>query len=106
MGSQLARSGLTGIKRCIELLADKLGLCVIAKWRLDSLLLENRLRRILFEYEIDCVLDVGANVGQYRDFLRNRVGYQGPIISFEPDPENVARLKQLSAKDPKWIIQD
>ena len=31
------------------------------------------LGELLTHLEIDCVLDVGANVGQYHDFLRNKV---------------------------------
>ena len=38
------------------------------------------LRQLLDRLAIDCVLDVGANVGQYRDFLRDRVLYAGPIV--------------------------
>jgi hypothetical protein len=34
--------------------------------------------------ETTCVFDVGANTGQYGDFLRAQVGYQGLIVSFEP----------------------
>lgn len=42
------------------------------------------LGQLLSKLEIDCVLDVGANVGQYRDFLRDQVLYRGTIVSFEP----------------------
>ena len=53
------------------------------------------LRELLARLEIDCVLDVGANAGQYYDFLRDRVLYDGAIISFEP----------LSAANPKMPQQ-
>jgi hypothetical protein len=33
------------------------------------------LRELLTRLDIDCVLDVGANAGQYRDFLRDKVLY-------------------------------
>jgi FkbM family methyltransferase len=55
--------------------------------------------------DIDCVLDVGANVGQYRDFLRNRVGYKGLIISFEPIAANVEKLKRRSLSDDEWQVE-
>jgi FkbM family methyltransferase len=54
---------------------------------------------------IDCVLDVGANIGQYRNFLRERVLYQGMIISFEPVRRHVDLLNEQSRTDTKWLIQ-
>jgi FkbM family methyltransferase len=52
------------------------------------------------------VLDVGANVGQYRDFLREQVEYDGWIVSFEPLEDNVAVLSGRATADPKWVIHD
>ncbi len=50
---------------------------------------------------IDCVLDVGANSGQYAMELR-RGGYAGRIISFEPLAEPFAALENQSSDDPNW----
>ena len=36
------------------------------------------LRELLARLDIDCVLDVGANAGQYHDFLRDKVLYRRP----------------------------
>ena len=44
------------------------------------------LRELLARLEIDCVLDVGANAGQYHDFLRDKVQYDGPIIHSAGEP--------------------
>jgi len=63
------------------------------------------LGELLTQLEIDCVLDVGANVGQYHDFLRNKVLFEGPIVSFEPVGRHVALLKQRAADDPHWHIE-
>ncbi len=52
--------------------------------------------------EISLVLDVGANAGQYGVSLRQRVGYQGRIVSFEPLSDAFARLQQTAANDPLW----
>jgi FkbM family methyltransferase len=64
------------------------------------------LGELLAHLEIDCVLDVGANVGQYHDFLRNKVLFEGTIISFEPVSRHVAVLRERAQADPDWHIQD
>lgn len=56
---------------------------------------------ILQAYGVDCVLDVGANKGQYALDLR-KAGYTGHILSFEPVPEMFEQLERRAAKDPKW----
>jgi len=63
------------------------------------------LRELLARQRIDCVLDVGANVGQYRDFLRERVLYDGPIVSFEPVARHVKQLRERSHDDRHWHIE-
>ena len=59
------------------------------------------LKSFLGEFNADCVLDVGANDGQYGAELR-LIGYQGQIISLEPDPQSFEQLAGRSNKDPKW----
>jgi FkbM family methyltransferase len=63
------------------------------------------LRELLAHLEIDCVLDVGANVGQYHDFLRNKVLYEGTIVSFEPVSHHVAALRERAQADSDWHIE-
>ncbi|MEB3360012.1 MAG: FkbM family methyltransferase [Synechococcales bacterium] len=60
-----------------------------------------RLKTILDTYQINTVLDVGANMGQFARDLR-RTGYQGKIISFEPLSTTFEELKNASAGDPNW----
>ncbi|HEX2790827.1 MAG TPA: FkbM family methyltransferase, partial [Steroidobacteraceae bacterium] len=55
--------------------------------------------------DIDCILDVGANVGQYHDFLRDKVLYRGPIVSFEPIGRNIDRLRERARFDSAWHIE-
>jgi FkbM family methyltransferase len=54
-------------------------------------------------YAVNCVVDVGANRGQYGRRLR-RAGYRGRIVSFEPVPDEFARLQAAAAGDPDWTV--
>ncbi|MGI9420673.1 MAG: FkbM family methyltransferase [Geminicoccaceae bacterium] len=58
---------------------------------------------LLQHHRIDTVLDVGANVGQYGQRLRDW-GYRGRIVSFEPLPSAHEQLSTRSASDPDWIV--
>lgn len=58
---------------------------------------------VLEAYGVNCVLDVGANTGQYAKSLR-RAGYGGRIASFEPLPDFVEKLEKAAADDPDWHI--
>lgn len=63
------------------------------------------LRELLASQKIDCVIDVGANVGQYRDFLRDRVLYDGPIVSFEPISRHIEILRGRARSDRNWHVE-
>jgi FkbM family methyltransferase len=60
------------------------------------------LRRFIEHFGIDCVIDVGANAGQYATMLRKDVGFAGMILSFEPNPAVFAELEKRCAGDPRW----
>jgi len=64
------------------------------------------LAELLPALSIEVVIDVGANMGQYYDFLRDRVGFTGRVISFEPIPELAQALKERSRADPKWAVHN
>lgn len=49
------------------------------------------------------VIDVGANTGQFASWVRNS-GFDGPIISFEPQPEEHAALAAAAELDSAWIV--
>jgi FkbM family methyltransferase len=87
-------------------LAKTRGYEVIPFWKMDAVPLVNHLRKLLEQYKIEVVLDVGANKGQYHDLLRQEVGFQGEILSFEPVSKYHKMLKARSVEDPLWQIYD
>lgn len=58
---------------------------------------------IIRRHDIDLVIDVGANIGQYGRDLR-RHGYRGRIVSFEPLSSAHSRLQANSAGDTSWTV--
>ena len=56
---------------------------------------------VLRRLGVSCVLDVGANTGQYAQGLR-RLGYTGHIVSFEPSLRAHAELCRNAEGDPRW----
>lgn len=62
--------------------------------------------KIVFPYlGVNCVLDVGANVGSFALDLRNN-GYDGQIISFEPTSRSFGILHDRAAADAKWSVHN
>jgi FkbM family methyltransferase len=64
---------------------------------------EAQLVAVLERFEVSCVLDVGANVGQYAHMLR-AWGYAGRIVSFEPLADAHAVLTGRAAADALWQV--
>lgn len=85
----------------IKVIVEKLGYELIKKRKNPSL--KSHLQNILKQYEIDLVLDVGANQGQYGQMLR-KLGYKGEIISFEPVKSAYEKLKESTKKDNLWKV--
>ena len=73
----------------------------VVQRRLSEHLLAEQVAWVLRATEVNCVLDVGANVGQFGSALRKR-GYTGRIVSFEPVRSAFARLSAAVADDPQW----
>jgi FkbM family methyltransferase len=55
----------------------------------------------LRKFEIDLIMDVGANKGQFASEIR-QCGYSGRIVSFEPLSQAHSELLRASADDAKW----
>jgi len=57
----------------------------------------------LNRFDVDLVLDVGANVGQFSSELRS-VGYKGNLVSFEPLSVAHHALSEAASRDSKWHV--
>lgn len=58
---------------------------------------------LLPQLGINCVLDVGANRGQFGQSLRE-AGYTGRIVSFEPVSASFEALRTVAARDANWAV--
>ena len=95
-----------GIKRHIANLLERLsGNFIIPPGELHLMHEQVHLRRFFEYFDVDCVFDVGANAGQYATTLREKVGFRGDIISFEPIPELAEELRVRAASDSRWHIE-
>jgi FkbM family methyltransferase len=88
----------------IEKTARRFGIVFAPTWRRTQLDEESYMRRLLKYLDIDCVFDVGANVGQHAEKLRRYCDYSGLILSFEPNPAALPELMGAAAKDPLWKV--
>ncbi|MCR5861172.1 FkbM family methyltransferase [Flavobacterium sp. J372] len=61
--------------------------------------------QLIKNHDIDVVIDVGANIGQFGSEMRN-MGFSGKIISFEPLKDAFLKLTKVSSKDPLWEVHN
>lgn len=92
------------ITKALDGFTQRFGYRLIPQWRLREWELSTHLADLFRLLEIDCVIDVGANRGQYRNLIRNQLDYRGHLESFEPIAGNVASMRQRAASDPHWQI--
>jgi FkbM family methyltransferase len=62
-----------------------------------------QLLKILIVHEVNLILDVGANTGQFGSYLRD-AGYRGRILSFEPISTSWNQLIKNSKGDDLWDV--
>lgn len=92
-------------KTLISSIFNKFGYTIIPNWKHEHYAQSEFLRKLFLYLEIDCVFDVGANKGQFGEFLRKQCGYEGLIISFEPIPSCLIRLNTLANADGNWLVE-
>lgn len=92
------------IKTIVSNVTNRLGYTIVPNWQIDSFASSKHTMRLFDFLSTDLVIDVGANEGQFRDSLRERIGYNGPIISFEPVPRLAMQLTERAKSDPLWTI--
>lgn len=83
-----------------------LGVRIVRPGGVATVFEEEHLRRFFEHFHVDCVFDVGANGGQYATMLRERAGYRGFVVSFEPIPQLARELRELARNDPRWFIEE
>ena len=97
-----------GIKQAstslVKRAARAAGYELIPSWRFGHLGLATHLHDLFERLAIDCVIDVGANRGQYGRFLRTEVGYRGYIASFEPQSTALKELLGGACDDLLWKV--
>ena len=93
------------VKILVSKLAAQSGYIVMPRWQLRDYEMGRHLFSIFDRLDIDCVFDVGANVGQYARFLRSQVGFEGLIVSIEPIAAHAQILRQAAASDPLWEVE-
>lgn len=93
-------------KQIVTQFAQKLGYEIVPAWRMRGLSFARHLASVFEQYQVESVIDVGANAGQYRDFLRSEVRFHGPILSYEPQPDCFKKLTERAAQDSAWHLRN
>jgi FkbM family methyltransferase len=83
---------------------SRFGVEIVPKWRVERHELAKHVKQVFHRAAVSVVIDVGANHGQYRNFLRTEVEYDGPIFSFEPVKALNDLLVKAATDDPNWHI--
>lgn len=95
---------MTAMKRLIKNIARRLGYELSSSALAYKAGLAPDISALIRMVQPKTVFDVGANTGQFRDFLRLEIGYTGNIHSFEPIPELALGLAQRAKLDDHWEV--
>jgi FkbM family methyltransferase len=92
-------------RKIVNVFSKRLGVTVAHKGSAWELIESEQLERFLAVFQVDCVFDVGANIGQFATRLRH-IGFKGLIISFEPNPDAAKVLRKAAAGDRRWSVEE
>jgi FkbM family methyltransferase len=83
-------------------IANALGYDLLRSSRTHALI-ERHLEKIFRLHKVECVLDVGANTGQYAEKILHS-GFRGQVHSFEPVANTFKVLEQKASSVPNWYV--
>jgi FkbM family methyltransferase len=66
--------------------------------------IQRRRQRLLEHTGVTCLLDIGANIGQYAS-ERRQYGYTGQLVSYEPLSGPYQQLAAAAEGDPRWQVE-
>lgn len=69
----------------------------------SSFSFEANLFRLLSNHDFDCVIDVGANVGNFSQLCLKKIN-NSPVYSFEPAKDIADGLALKAKGNPRWFI--
>ncbi len=104
------REGIAPPKSLLRRLAERplraMGVEPIPVWHVSkhahNYVQAELLRKVFDAKGIDCVFDVGEFNGYSGNFLREKVGFRGTILSFEPLPDPFRALEKACRQDEHW----
>ena len=77
----------------------------VVRWpRRPDYVLDWALDAVLRSRDVNCVIDVGGNSGNFGRQVR-ALGYTGRIVSFEPSPSTLPALSAVAARDAQWEVR-
>lgn len=77
----------------------------VVRWpRRPDDVLDWALGAVLRSCDINCVIDVGGNRGNFGQLVR-ALGHTGRIVSFEPSPSTLLALRAAAARDANWEVR-
>jgi FkbM family methyltransferase len=85
------------VKHAVRRLSRRVGYDIVA-FRTG---LAEQQARLVVDQQIDLLVDVGANEGQYAQRMRD-LGYRGDLLSLEPGSAAFSRLEHNARGDARW----
>ncbi len=95
---------MLGPKKLGRKIFASLGYDVVPRDGRSRVVLLEAMEKLLKRRSVDLVFDVGANIGQFRDYLRKDLAFKGRIVSFEPSPDVFAICSKRAEDDPDWEV--